>query len=154
MKFPSKSSQKGPALSQSNGFTLIELLVVISIIAVLVGFLLTNMVGIRGRAADTRKKSDLRQLKAALRLYYNDNQHYPDPSDVPASGTFADNGNVYMKELPQDFTYQSNADETFLLVTPLENASDEDAAKSQARCASEITEYGAVQATDYVVCQD
>lgn len=153
MQLPSHS-QKGFTLSKSNGFTLIELLVVISIIAVLVGFLLTNMVGVRGRAADTRAKSDLRQLKSALRLYYNDFQHYPDPSEVPASGSFEVSGTMYMKEVPQNFTYQSNADETFLLIAPLSNPSDEDAPKSQAYCANEVTEYGAVDAVDYVVCQD
>jgi type II secretory pathway pseudopilin PulG len=42
--------------------------------------LLANMVGIRERAADTRAKNNLNQLKNALRLYYNDNQRYPNGS--------------------------------------------------------------------------
>ena len=60
------------------GFTLIELLVAISILAVLMAVLLPNLMGSRQRARDSRKVQDLQAMKSALRLYYNDNQSYPD----------------------------------------------------------------------------
>ena len=138
------------------GFTLIELLVVISIIGILAGLLLLNFVGVRGRAGDTKIKNDLRQLKNALRLYYNDNQMYPATASMPSSGSFTDGGSVtYMKELPADFTYESAGDETFLIYAELDNTGDEDIAASQTSCAAEITEYSVTAgSTDYFVCQD
>lgn len=60
-----------------SGFTLIELLVTIAIIAIIVGFAMPNFLGVRERAADSKKKSEVQQLKNALRLYYNDFNKYP-----------------------------------------------------------------------------
>ena len=56
------------------GFTLIELLIVITIIGTLAGLLFTNFSGARERARDSKRKSDVTQMKNALRLYYNDYQ--------------------------------------------------------------------------------
>lgn len=109
----------------SQGFTLIELLVVIAVIAVIVGFAMPNFLGVRERARDTKRKSELVQLKNALRMYYNDYQKYPawtnglvivgcgasgtsncPPSPACASGAeFVAGGtdgcgNVYMRKLP------------------------------------------------------
>jgi type II secretion system protein G len=60
------------------GFTLIELLVAISIIAILTAILLPNFMGTREKAKDAQKIQDLHALKNALRMYYNDNQNYPE----------------------------------------------------------------------------
>ena len=144
-----------------NGFSLIELLVVISIIGVLAGVLLMNFVGVRERAADTRKKNDLVQLKKALRLYYNDHQSYPDVADLPAEGIFEDSvsGTVYMKSMPEYGEYSVSTDgESFVLVVKLDNESDESIANSQSKCATSISASGVSvtidTATDYVVCED
>ncbi len=64
-------------IPREQGFTLIELLVVIFIIAVLTGLAMTNFLGARERARDSKKKAELQQLKTALRLYYNDYGKYP-----------------------------------------------------------------------------
>lgn len=65
------------SLFKYHGFTLIELLVVISIIALIVGISLPNFLGARERSRDAKKKAELNQVKTALRLYYNDFNHYP-----------------------------------------------------------------------------
>ena len=107
------------------GFTLIELLVVIAIIAVLVSLGVASFLDARQRATDNKKKSEMVQMKSALRLYYNDYGKYPTSSftspNVQGCGTtgttlcpgtctsyeFAAGGdgcstaNVYMKRLPR-----------------------------------------------------
>jgi len=85
MVYDGYMKQKGHALSGVEGFSLIELLVAIAIIAVLLALALPNYLGARERARDSKKKSELAQLKTALRLYYNDYQRYPAVA-VPVSG--------------------------------------------------------------------
>lgn len=145
-------------MNKKPGFTLIELLVVISIIGVLTGLIVNNLADARARARDSNRKSELRELKTALRLYYNDHQSYPaDQASIgTAGGTFNDNETIYMKQLPQEFTYTvdpENTDAFFLKVT-LENASDSDLTTSQARCPDPPDPPGAYAATDYAVCDD
>ncbi len=146
------------------GFTLIELLVVISIIGTLTGLIVNNLADSRARARDSRKKSELTQLKTALRLYYNDYQRYPvgtgfylkgcgstGTDNCTAGGTFSAGSEptIYMKQLPAGINYQSAGDDSFILKIVLENASDADLTTSQARCPG-----GSYAATDYVVCSD
>jgi prepilin-type N-terminal cleavage/methylation domain-containing protein len=62
---------------KKHGFTLIEILVVMGVIATIIGLVIPNFMGIRQRARDTVKKTNLGEIKTALRLYYNDYQVYP-----------------------------------------------------------------------------
>jgi prepilin-type N-terminal cleavage/methylation domain-containing protein len=148
-----------------SGFTLIELLVVVAIIGVLTAVLLVNLVGIRERAADSRKKSNLNQLKSSLRLYYNDHQSYPgegsgsingcgDGNDACAQvgGSSLNNGSgtVYMKEVPEYSVYSVDATgETFYAGVLLTNPSDPEAADSATRCGAPPTPAGT-----FYVCTD
>lgn len=61
------------------GFTLIELLVVVVIISVLSGLVLSviNTGGIRSKARDSQRASDLKKIQTALELYYAENRQYP-----------------------------------------------------------------------------
>lgn len=152
--------------TNQSGFTLIELLVVIFIIGILAGLLITNFVGVRSRAADTRLKNDLNQMKTALRLYYNDYQRYPSSSigrmlgcgtagtAICAEGGTFSAGNpstVYMQELPEAFTYAVGAsNESFTISTSLENPSDQDIEASADRCGQTYTP----GSTTYYVCSN
>lgn len=152
----------------SSGFTLIELLVVIAIIGVLSALLLTNFVGIRERGGDAAMKNNARQLKTALRLYYNDFQHYPASSggtilgcvdgDDPcaAGGSFSVGTTEFMKTLPEDFAYHSDGGQTFLIVMTLGNASDADIEASQSRCNPTAKTYytGTPTDNDFFMCED
>lgn len=153
-------------MTKKPGFTLIELLVVISIIGTLVGLIVNNMADARARARDAKRKSGLSQLKTALRLYYNDYQHYPtgagttfngcgpDGSDVcPEAGIFSagsGDSTIYMREIPADIQYQSAGEDSFTTKAVLENASDPDILSSQLACPD-----GAPYAeTEFAVCAD
>ena len=52
------------------GFTLIELLVVISIISLLATLAVTSLQNAQKKSRDTRRIADLRQIRTALELYY------------------------------------------------------------------------------------
>jgi len=155
------------------GFTLIELLVVISVIGLLAALIVVNFNAARERARDVQRKSDLDQVKKALRMYYNDNNLYPETGGGnkiracgnPATTTFewktqfVCSGMIYMKLLPQDPAcqgstptyqyFQSGQGQDLCLWATLENKSDADIANSQARCSG-----CTVGVNDYVVCAD
>jgi general secretion pathway protein G len=147
------------------GFTLIELLVVIGIIGMLVAIAIPNFLSARQRASDSKKKSDMRELKSALRLYYNDFNSYPasynggvgklnyiqgcglnGTGQCPCSATvdFASGAacdQVYMKKFSSDlgtgtFYYLKAGGDDFCLRAVLDNKSDPELVISQSRCAS------------------
>jgi prepilin-type N-terminal cleavage/methylation domain-containing protein len=60
------------------GFTLIELLVVVAIIGLLASVIIVSMANSRLKARDIGRISNVRQLRNALELYYNNcGQQYP-----------------------------------------------------------------------------
>lgn len=118
---------------KSFGFTLIELLVVISIIGILATLVAANLNSARSRARDANRKSDLRNISTALRLYFNDKGVYPDPATLPWGSEWTGTGGspVYMIKLPidplpgQNYKYELGATgDTFILTACLENGSD------------------------------
>jgi len=117
------------------GFTLIELLIVVSIIGILATLLMTNFVGVRQRARDGQRKSDLRQVQSALELYRADIGSYPD--SLPAcDGIFSSDGTptgtIYMQKLPCDpstgvtyaYTPSGTPQATYSITACLENPND------------------------------
>lgn len=137
------------------GFTLIELLIVITIIGILSALVMTNVQGVRERARDARRKSDLNSIKTALRLYYNDFRGFPasDNGQIVGCGTGTDvcswgsafqSTDIYLNTLPLDpsssstnpiyYTYTQLDSDSFTLIAELENESDQDILDSQTRC--------------------
>lgn len=142
----------------SKGFTLIELLIVIVIIGILSSILLSNFIGVRQRARDGTRKSDLRQIQAALELYRADYGTYPlDSGDKLVSScgpgnSFTDSGTgtVYMKTVPCDplgasapfnggnYLYDSDG-VNYTLEACLENGSDSQGIKSPPKSGTCLT---------------
>ena len=114
------------------GFTLIELLVVISLIGILSTLILANLNSARERSRDVQRKSDLRNIQTALRLYYNDAGGYPATASLPAWGSqWIVGTTVYMNILPSDplasqsYRYTQTDSETYTIESCLENKSDD-----------------------------
>src|ERR1035437_3945054 len=119
------------------GFTLIELLIVIVIIGVLSTLLMANFIGVRQRARDAQRKSDLRQIQAALEIFRSDFGKYPQGLDISALKNCTCNSNAclgsadclttYMQKIPTDpngsgdsynggdYAYQSADGTTYVL---------------------------------------
>ncbi|HEY0979793.1 MAG TPA: prepilin-type N-terminal cleavage/methylation domain-containing protein [Candidatus Paceibacterota bacterium] len=62
---------------KNRGFTLIELLVVIAVIGILSSVVLASLNSARVKGRDTKRKSDLHEMRNALELYYSTNGTYP-----------------------------------------------------------------------------
>ncbi len=110
------------------GFTLIELLVVVSLIGVLATLVIANLNSARERARDAQRKSDLKNIQTALRIYYNDNNGYPNVASFPDWGT---DWSPYMNILPADplpdqsYTYTYTDSDNYSISACLENRSDD-----------------------------
>ena len=141
MKSPITNHQS--PITNNSGFTLIELLITIALISILSVLGFSSYKATRKRGKDAKRKSDLNQIKMALRMYYNDNQGYPNNNInglIEACGDatfnwgdeFSCGGTVYMKKLPEDpagrpyfYEQQSGGDEGFNLYACLDNLGDQ-----------------------------
>ena len=98
------------------GFTLIELLVVIAIIALLSTLSVVALNSARVKSRDARRLSDIKQIRTALEMYFDNNQTYPTTGSggllggtnyvclntsgwTTAAGC---TGTVYMQKVPTD----------------------------------------------------
>ncbi len=71
---------RGKAASAGDaGFTMVELLVVLAIIGLVSSFAVPQVLRYLGSAKEDAAKVQIRNLEAALELYYIDNLKYPDP---------------------------------------------------------------------------
>ena len=83
----------------NKGFTLIELLVTMTIIAVLAGLSLISFDSARKSSRDSKRKTDLEQMRAALEMYRADNGSYPATADFFKSGVLYPK---YLASIPPD----------------------------------------------------
>ncbi|MBI2633186.1 MAG: type II secretion system protein [Parcubacteria group bacterium] len=93
-------------------FTLIELLVVVAIIGLLSTISVVSLNNARQRARDAKRLADVRQIQAALELYFLDQNGYPDISAALSIGNFCISstngastsctGTVYMASVPSN----------------------------------------------------
>lgn len=139
-------SKAWPTSLVKKGFTLIELLVVISLIGVLAVLVLPNLNAARERGRDAARKSDLKNIQTALRLYYNDYGKYPmntgafEISGCGSQGvdtclwgtSFVAATQTYMTKMPADplnvpYRYTRIDADTYTLAACLENKSDDKA---------------------------
>lgn len=100
-----------PNFKNQKGFTLIELLTVISIISILTALLAVSFGTASQRGRDGQRKSNIRQIQAALELFRADNDSYPQAvtntigvssASVACNAVFTFNSITYMQKMPCD----------------------------------------------------
>jgi prepilin-type N-terminal cleavage/methylation domain-containing protein len=79
------------------GFTLVELLVVISIIGVLATLVLLQLGTARARARDTKRITDVNQIRTAVESYFEDNG-----GKYPSAATWETDIAKYLTRVPTD----------------------------------------------------
>jgi general secretion pathway protein G len=100
-------------LKPKHGFTLIELLVVIAIIGVLVTVGTVSYQRASKLSRDTRRKTDLEQIRQALETYRSENGTYPST----AQGTSVLQSGGYITTVPTDPKQSSGYSYTYTQVT-------------------------------------
>jgi prepilin-type N-terminal cleavage/methylation domain-containing protein len=118
------------------GFSLVELLVAISIIAVLSAVLMANFMGARERARDAQKIQDLNAIRNGLRMYYNDNQLYPEDDDGNVCTDCLDTLTAYVSAIADiGYSYDQVSDgDGFKLWSSLEAGAGDEDIDSQSKC--------------------
>jgi general secretion pathway protein G len=92
-------------MRKNPGFTLMELLISISIIGILVAIGIVSFATVNRQSRDTKRKSDIEQVRSALEMYRADNGNYPSTgggSYVDVSTLAADLEPDYIANLPSD----------------------------------------------------
>ncbi len=97
---------------KQTGFTIVELLIVIVVIGILAAITIVAFNGVQNRANDSRRDSDLKQLKTALEMYKADKDIYPavcsaDNSGCSVSSLAAELSPTYIASVPQDPKFPS-----------------------------------------------
>lgn len=85
------------------GFTIIELLVVVAIIGLLTSIISFTVNTSRTKARDTRRVTDLKQIKSGLDLYFQHGSGYPDtPTWNAAVGLQLSCSGTNILQVPKD----------------------------------------------------
>ncbi len=87
------------------GFTLMELLITVSIIAILISIGIASYSTINKQSRDTKRKSDIEQIRSALEMYRADNSAYPNIGSggwTAASDLSTALASTYILAIPSD----------------------------------------------------
>ena len=77
--------------NKSKGFTIVELLIVIVVIGILATLVIVTFTGIQQKARDSKRKTDIGAVQAALESYYSSNNTYPTVTDLNSSTWISSN---------------------------------------------------------------
>lgn len=99
------------------GFTMVEILVVVTIISLLASIAAVSYSRFIKQSRDSRRKTDIEQVRAAIELYRNFKGAYPATLVFNGSGTIEDSGTMYMSKVPSDPLYTGPLANTYYYVS-------------------------------------
>lgn len=88
--------------NKSKGFTIVELLIVIVVIGILATLVIVTFTGIQQKARDSKRKTDLSAIQAALESYYSSNNTYPTLAHLQDSSWISTNMKGFDTKALQD----------------------------------------------------
>ena len=111
---------------QPKTFTLIEMLIVIVIIGILAAALVPRLQAIQGRARDSQRKIDLRNLVTAAQIYKVDTNKFPRAGTCGASDTSYDASECFIFSIasPTTFLIQLSGYMTKVPLDPINDSLD------------------------------
>lgn len=86
---------------KKTGFTLVEILVAIAIVAVLATLAIVSLQNARSNARDSKRLADIRQIKTALELFFNDHNRYPSQEEWDNWEIKSSSGSYFMLSKPK-----------------------------------------------------
>jgi prepilin-type N-terminal cleavage/methylation domain-containing protein len=92
-------------MNKKSGYTLVELLIVIAIIGILVSIGIVSYGSVNKRSRDTKRKSDVEQIRSALEMYRADMGYYSGSGNgswTDASDLAVDLVDTYAPAIPSD----------------------------------------------------
>ncbi len=98
---------------KKKGFTLVEILVVVTIISLLASIAAISYSRFIKQSRDSRRKTDIEQIRAAIELYRNFKSAYPSALTFDGTGEVSDAGVVYMSRVPSDPLSASDTNNTY-----------------------------------------
>lgn len=138
------------------GFTLVELLIVISIISVLVSIVLiaVNPIRVMQNTRDSKRRSEIEQIRSSLQMYFNENNRYPTAGEVTGGGPISFTP-TYMRQLPNEWAARyrysqavTDYDASVTLENPNVVGND---SRTMTKCSPIIAGAGG---GDYFICPD
>ena len=97
-------------------FSLVEILVVVTIISLLASIAAVSYSRFVKQSRDTRRKTDIEQIRAAIEFYRNFNSVYPPSLIFDGTGTVVDplpGTSIYMSKVPNDPMFASSTLNTY-----------------------------------------
>lgn len=142
------------------GFTLVEILVVVGLLGILITISLSSFSNTLRKGRDSKRKSDLEQLRVAMELYRSENGSYPAGAAGSTEGALKSTLTVPVAYIgasvfPKDprsssgynYYYQQQSSSTYRLCTYLEVviAGDPVCPGAAASCGAQNCNYGVSQ---------
>lgn len=86
----------------TNGFSFVEMIIVVAIVSMLATLVIVSVQSARISARDSRRISDINEIRSALSLYYSKYNQYP--TAITPGQAFTVNSVIYLETVPHNPT--------------------------------------------------